>query len=422
MPATSLQLTQSQKLSQSLQVALRLLSGDLDDLAAYMREAVQENPALELVPPQQSAPEALVRIRIGSAGGAMRETARPESPLEALEQQLRLMPLPAPVLQAALSILRSLNPRGYFIQPLRDFSEETGIPYDTAKQALHAVQSLEPVGVGARDIAECLTLQLAVRKDADPLCETIVRGYLMELASRSYDQIAKETGVPLSRIQRCAELIRSLSPAPVSLSEEPVQYILPEFCVEADASGGLTAVFSSAYYPALRQDAEFLRIAEEGTEGAAYARQLLFSANQVIRAVDLRQSTMERIARLILDRQRGFFLSGCALLPLSCRQAAEDLGVSESTVYRALQNKYLYCARGTFPLSHFFQSEISGGVSRNHVRELIAELCGSGDRMSDREIAEALASRGITISRRTVAKYRQQQRIDSSYRRETAGK
>ena len=175
MPATSLQLTQSQKLSQSLQVALRLLSGDLDDLAAYMREAVQENPALELVPPQQSAPEALVRIRIGSAGGAMRETARPESPLEALEQQLRLMPLPAPVLQAALSILRSLNPRGYFIQPLRDFSEETGIPYDTAKQALHAVQSLEPVGVGARDIAECLTLQLAVRKDADPLCETIVR-------------------------------------------------------------------------------------------------------------------------------------------------------------------------------------------------------------------------------------------------------
>ena len=425
MSENRLELSQAPKLSQGLQTALRLLSGDLDDLTASMREAMQENPALELVPPPGDAPEIAVRLRIGPLPRGKGEVpaASHESQMDSLRQQLRLADLTPEVRRAALGILGSLNPRGYFITPLREYAAETGIPPEVVKQAVHAVQALEPTGVGARDVAECLTLQLAALPDADPLCAVIVRGYLMELARRDWASIARETGASAARVRRCADVIRSLNPAPVSLRDEPVRYIVPEFAVEQDEAGSLTAVFVSGAYPSLRIDPEFSRLAASlSGDGELYIRQMLASASQLIRAIDLRQSTMERVARLILREQRAFFLSESSVVPLRCDEAARELGVSESTVYRALQNKYLYCSRGTYPLSHFFPRAVSGGASAERIRGMIEAICREEQHYSDREIAQALAGHGISISRRTVAKYRSQLNIDSSYRRSTAGK
>ncbi len=420
MTETRLQQVQSQRLSQGLQTALHLLSGNLDDLSYEMREAVQENPALELVQPDESAPEIAVRLRMGyvRTGGAQPEPGGWESPMEALEQQLRFADLPQETYRAALGVLHSLNPRGYFIQPLREFAAEAGITPELAKEALHAVQALEPAGIGARDVAECLTLQLAARPQADPLCAIIVRGYLMELSRKDYSAIAAETHTSAARVRRCAGTIASLTPAPVSLSEEPVHYIVPEFAVERDGDNRLSTVFVSRAYPGLRIDPGFARLAAGLTgDEAAYARDMLDSATRLLHAIDLRQSTMEKLAALIVGRQRAFFLSEYSLVPLTAAEAAAELGISESTVYRALRDKYLWCSRGTFPLSHFFQQEVSSGVSRERVRELIAEICGGQGKISDRAIAEELLRRGITISRRTVAKYRAQLGIDSSFER-----
>ena len=149
----------------------------------------------------------------------------------------------------------------------------------------------------------------------------------------------------------------------------------------------------------------------------AYARRMPPSAGQLIHAVELRQTTLERLAGIILREQRAFFLGQYSLLPLRVDEAAAEIGVHEATVYRAIQGKYLYCARGAYPLSHFFQREASGGTSVARVKEIIRELCQGQARLSDRAIAEALEERGIRLSRRTVAKYRSQMDIHSSFRR-----
>ena len=275
---------------------------------------------------------------------------------------------------------------------LDEFAAEAGVSMEAAQLALEAVQSLEPAGIGARTVEECLELQLRTRHDADPLCYDLIRMHLLDIGRGNLRQITRETGATLTRVRQCVDTIRSLNPAPCSLRAETVQYIMPEFSVEADAYGQLTLQFHNDYYPSFRQNPSFLRLANtlEGDE-AAYARRMQTSASQLIRAVEMRQSTMEKVARIILREQRAFFLGQYSLLPLRIDEAAREIGVHEATVYRAIQGKYLYCARGTFPLSHFFQ----------------------------RAIAEELEKRGITLSRRTVAKYRSQLEIDSSFRRNT---
>lgn len=417
-----LELQQTQKLSQSLQTAIHLLSLDLDGLSDYMQKLIQENPALEYLPPQKSAQDyaLLVRTRYHSGQSDYRGElpAAAETTLEGLEQQLRLASFPPDVTAAALHLLHLLSPRGYFTQQTEEFARDAGIPLATAQRALEAVQSLEPAGIGARSLEECLSLQLRARADADPLCYDLVRFHLMDIARGNLRRIAKETGATAAHVRQCVETVRGLTPIPCSLSEKTAPYIMPEFSVEADDAGELVIQFHNDYYPTFRQDANFRLLSDtlSGDE-QAYARKMLNAAAQLIRAAELRQSTMEKVARFIVSRQRAFFLGQYSLLPLRIDEAAQAIGVHETTVYRAIQNKYLYCSRGTFPLSHFFQRELPGGTSAARAKELIRELCRENPRLSDREIADALEGRGVSLSRRTVNKYRGQMEIDSSFRR-----
>ena len=423
MAETRLEIQQSQRLSQGLQTAIHLLSLPLDELSAELQRAVQENPALEYVPPKKSLQDyaELVKSRWHgrrSEPGDAPESAAPRTVMEDLEQQLRLSGLDRETCRAATLLLHSLTGRGYLGQELDAFAAEAGLPMDLARRALEAVQALEPAGIGARSVEECLELQLRTRTDVDPLCYELIRLYLLDSFRGNLRPIARETGATLARVKQCVETIRSLSPVPCSLSEGAVQYIMPEFSVEAGEDGELTLTYHNDYYPTLRQDDNFRRLAAtmSGDE-LAYARRMLASADQLLRAMELRQTTLEKLARIILREQRAFFLGQYSLLPLRVDEAAAEIGVHETTVYRALQGKYLYCARGAFPLSHFFQKEVSGGTSAARVKEIIRELCRENGKLSDRAIAEALEQRGITLSRRTVAKYRSQMDIDSSFRR-----
>ena len=425
MTENRLEVQQSQKLSQSLQTVIRLLSLDLDGLSEYMLRQIQENPALEYVPPVRSAQDyaVQVRTRYRSSRGNYEspDLASPtDTTMEDLEQQLHLSGLDEATERAAEHILHMLTPRGYFTQELDEFALEAGISHDTAQHALDAVQSLEPPGIGARTVEECLELQLHEKPDADPLCYDLIRMHLLDIGRGNLRQIARETGATLAHIRQCVEIIRSLNPAPCDLHADTVQYIMPEFSVETGADGGLTLQFHNDYYPSFRQDQNFLRLSEtlQGEE-QAYARRMQASAAQLIRAVEMRQTTMEKVAQIILREQRAFFLGQYSLLPLRIDETAREIGVHETTVYRAIQGKYLYCLRGTFPLNYFFQKEVSGGISTARVKEIILELCREHGSMSDRAIAEALEKRGIKLSRRTVAKYRSQLDIDSSFRRST---
>lgn len=422
MAENRLEMQQSQRLSQGLQTAIHLLSLDLTGLAAELQRAVQENPALEYVPPRKSLQDyaELVKTyyRGGRADARPSEAAAPRTQMADLEQQLRLSGLDAPTYRAALTLLHSLTSRGYMSQELDGFAAENNLSLQTAARALEAVQALEPAGIGARSVEECLELQLRARSDVDPLCYELIRLYLLDSFKGNLRQIARETGAALAHVRKCVDTIRGLSPAPCSLDEGAVHYITPEFSVEADADNQLAILFHNDYYPTLRRDGNFQRLADTMTGAEQdYARQMLVSADQLLRAVELRQTTMDKLARVIVNRQQAFFLGQYSLVPLRVDETADFIGVHETTVYRAIQGKYLYCARGTYPLDYFFQKEVSGGVSMARVKELIQELCQQDARLSDRAIAEALGQRGIRLSRRTVAKYRSQMDIHSSFRR-----
>ena len=427
MTETRLEVQQTQKLSLGLQTIIHLLSLDLNELSEYMFKAVQENPALEYVPPRKSPQDYAMQVRTRYSGGrrSAEETdlelaASPETDIEDLEQQLRLSRLDADTVHLARHILHLLTSRGYFTEDLDAFAVENGVSPEKALRALEAVQALEPAGIGARSVEECLELQLRCRQSVDPLCYDLIRLHLLDIGKGDLRRIARETGASMERIRHCVDTIRGLSPSPCSLHSEAVQYIMPEFSVEADSEDKLTILFHNDYYPSLRPDANFQRLSETLTgEEAAYARRMLSSASQMIRAVEMRQSTMEKIAGIIVREQHAYFLGQYSLIPLRIDETAKELGIHEATVYRAIQGKYLYCSRGTFPLSYFFQKNLSGGVSTARVKEIIREICQSDDRLSDRAITEELQKRGITLSRRTVAKYRSQLEISSSFTRST---
>ena len=422
-PENRLEVQQTQRLSQNMQTAIHLLSLDLDGLSEYMQQAVQENPALKFVPPQKSMQDYAMLVKTpyrGGRGGGYQSdsTAATETALEDLEQQLRLSGLDEATERVARQMLRMLSPRGYFTQELDAFAVEAGVTIETAHRALESIQALEPAGIGARTVEECLELQLRAKLDADPLCYDLIRMYLLEIGRGNLRQIVKETGATAAHVRQCVDVIRALTPAPCSLHAETVQYITPEFSVEAGADGELSIQFHNDYYPCFRQDETFLRLTEklEGDE-QVFARRMQASAIRLIRAVEMRQTTMEKLARIIVREQHAFFLGQYSLLPLRIDAVAQEIGVHETTVYRAIQGKYLYCSRGTFPLNHFFPKEVSGGTSTERVKEIIREICRENGKVSDRAIAEALEKRGIQLSRRTVAKYRSQMEINSSFRR-----
>ena len=424
MTQTKLEVQQTQKLSQSMQTALHLLSCDLTELSEYMVRQIQENPSLEYIPPVRSPQDYAQKVRIHYSASMddpdrdPGETAAPETAYADLEQQLRLSELNKETQHLAVRMLHMLNTRGYFTQDLDEFALEMGVSLPLVKAALHAIQTLEPVGIGARDIEECLTLQLAQRDNVDPLCYDLIKSYLLEISKGNYRLISRETGATIAHVRQCVDIIRTLNPIPCILREETSQYIMPEFSVETDDRGELTIVFYNDYYPSFRADPTFLRLAETLTgQEKTWARKMIDSTSQLIRAIEMRQTTIERIAGVIVREQKPFFLGQYSLMPLRCDTVAEELGVHESTVYRAIQNKYLYCARGTFPLQHFFQREYSGGTSAARVKEIIRELCAADSRLSDRQITETLEQRGIRLSRRTVAKYRSQMNITSSFER-----
>ncbi len=425
MPENRLEVQQTQRLSQHLQTTIHLLTCDLVELSEEVQKAVEENPALETVPPQKAPEDVSIRVKTRlrstrSEYSAPEPVAAAMTTMDDLEQQLRLLTLDETTHRVAKAMLRMLSPRGYFPQEPEAFARESGVPKGVARRALAAIQSLEPVGVGARTLEECLELQLREKPGVDPLCYTLVRQYLPEIGKGALRTIARGTGASIALVAQCVEVIRTLSPFPCSLDEEEVRYIIPEFFVEADESGRLTAQFYNDYYPTLRLDEHFSRLAEElEGEERTFARRMLSSAKRMLQAVDLRQSTMEKLARIIVQEQSAFFLGQGGVQPLRIGEVSQALGVHESTIYRALQGKYLYCDRGTFPLSHFFPKELSGGTSSADVKEMIRSICEGHERLSDQAIANELAKQGVSLSRRTVAKYRAQLGIDSSYRRET---
>jgi RNA polymerase sigma-54 factor len=328
-------------------------------------------------------------------------------------------------------IIGNLDEDGYLRAELSEIAERCQTTGEQVEKVLALVQAFDPPGVAARSIQECLLIQLKVDPNPDPVSVEIIEQHFDELSRRRYSDIARALKLPLDRIMESVEEIMGLEPKPGRrFGGNDSRYIVPDVVVHKMGSE-YVVVLNEDGIPRLRVNSLYRSLLRSsGDDARAYVEQKLRSAVWLIKSVDQRQRTLRKVTQSIVKFQRDFLDKGLPCLrPLSLRDVGEDIGMHESTISRVTTNKYVETPQGLFELKFFFHSGIASGdgemVSSVSVKKMIQDLLANEDPakpLSDQEVAQILKGRGLTIARRTVAKYREELGILPSHQRRLAPK
>lgn len=338
---------------------------------------------------------------------------------EYLLRQAELADIPPPVLAATSYLVGSLDDRGFLTQSLPDIALQSGFPLETVQRAAALLKTLEPPGIGAADLQECLLLQLAAKGRGDSLAARIVRDQFALLVRRRIPELSRKLGANMDDVQSAIEEVGTLDPSPGRrFAEDSNRVVVPDVTVEKDGDEWKIQL-NSDYIPRLRISNTYKEMIAKGSlskQERDYLRERMRSGRFLINSIEQRQQTIERITREILRVQESFFEHGVSRLrPLTMTQIADVVGVHETTVSRAIANKYIKTPHGVFDFKFFFtpgyQADSGAAVSNTSVKEMIDDLIAIEDRshpLSDQEIVAKLEAKGIKIARRTVAKYREE--------------
>ena len=461
-PTLQLKLSQHLTLTPQLQQSIRLLQLSTLELNAEVERLLQENPLLEKADDEESGGpprEFLATVTpVASDGGADGVEERPpdaadlivggdsdwgspagpgdddddtflpqqvatSSLRDHLNAQLALLNLPLRDRQIVAALIDALDEDGYLQTTLEEllelFPEELEIDADELSIALKHLQNMEPAGVGARDAAECLSLQLKGLPESTPFrgeALKLVQHHLPLLAARDFGKLKRLLHADDTCLRGVRTLITSLNPRPgAGFSKTEANYVIPDVVVRK-LRGRWMAALNEAAMPKLRLNRIYADILTRNREASnqQLAAQLQ-EAKWLIRNVQQRFETILRVSQAIVDRQRHFFEHGeVAMRPMVLREIAEILGLHESTISRVTTQKYMLTSRGTYELKYFFGSHVAtdtgGAASATAIRALIKQLIGAEDPkapLTDSKIAELLGEQGIIVARRTIAKYRE---------------
>jgi RNA polymerase sigma-54 factor len=326
-------------------------------------------------------------------------------------------------------IIDQIDDAGYFTGSLEEIADRLGAPLAWAEEALTVLQSFDPAGIGARNLAECLAIQLREQNRYDPAMAKLLQN-LELLAAHDLNRLRRVCEVDHEDLMEMIAEIRALNPKPgLQFGSSRVEAIVPDILVAAAAQGGWQVQLNPETLPRISVNQKFYASARRGAKSdqdKVYLQGCLSTANWLARSLDQRRRTMLKVAREIIRQQAGFFEQGVrGLKPLSLRDIADKIAMHESTVSRVTSNKYMQTPRGTFELKYFFTSAIgSASPGESHsseaVKHRIKQLIDAESPrsiLSDDKIVEVLREEGIEIARRTVAKYREMMRIPSSVQR-----
>jgi len=320
-----------------------------------------------------------------------------------------------------------MDPSGYLSAPLRDIADDAGATMQEAEEALALVQHLDPAGVGARSLSECLALQAKAADRYDPAMARLIDN-LDLLAKGRMNDLKRICGVDDEDLADMVRELRDYDPKPgTRFSAEGAEQITPDVFVR-QTRGGYSVELNTAALPRLlinRRYYQELRSGPQDKKSKAWLSECLASANWLVRALDQRARTIVKVVSEIVKTQQGFFESGAeALKPLTLRQVADAIEMHESTVSRVTSNKYLLCERGLFELKYFFGSGVASsdgegeGASAEAVKSAIRDIIErETEILSDDAIAALLKQRGFDCARRTVVKYRESMGMGSSVQR-----
>jgi RNA polymerase sigma-54 factor len=314
-------------------------------------------------------------------------------------------------------IIGNIDDNGFLQTTPEEMSMNTGIAREDFETILTLIQSFYPPGVGARDLRECLLIQLKREGKQNSLEYKIISEHMQDLGKRRFPEIARRMGISVEQVQKCANNIAQLDPRPGQVfAAAPQNYVLPDVTVEK-VNGDYQVILNGEQIPHLRISNTYKDIMAQdgnGSDVKDYIRDKIRSGKFLIKSIHQRQQTISNIAHQIVKRQREFFEHGSSQLkPMTMVQIADAVGVHETTVSRAISGKYMATPQGVFEMKYFFtpgyQTATGESMSNTSVKEAILDLVKSeagNSPLSDKEIVEILSERGIPIARRTVAKYR----------------
>jgi RNA polymerase sigma-54 factor len=345
-----------------------------------------------------------------------------------LVSQLNQTALNADDRKTAELIIGNIDDNGFLQSTTEEMALSSGVPKEDLEKMLALIQGFYPPGVGARDLRECLLIQLQREGRESGIEYKIVSEHMEDLGKRRFPEIARRMGISVEEVQEAANNIARLNPRPGQVfAAAPQNYVLPDVTVEK-VDGDYQIILNNEQIPHLRISNTYKDIIAQdnnGSEVKDYIRDKIRSGKFLIRSIHQRQQTISNIAHQIVSRQRDFFEHGPShLKPMTMGEIADAVGVHETTVSRAVSGKYMATPQGIFEMKYFFtpgyQTSTGESMSNTSVKEAILDLVKHEDGnapLSDQEIVEILSQRGIPIARRTVAKYRTELNILPSHMR-----
>ncbi len=447
--------TQQQIFTPQMQQALAMLHAPALELRAMIQKELAQNPVLEEEPnegyplapeadPQiDSRIEALRRFdddartlyaverhnkKITEEDEEKRQfffdsLTESETLAEHLRQQLVTSTHDPEIRRAGEFIIGNLDEDGYLRATLQEVANDAKIPLEKAEKTLFLIQTFHPPGVAARNLQECLLVQLDRLGKSETLEAAIVAHHMDDLGHHRFQHIAKSLGVSQEEVKKAAQYIAKLDPRPGRPfhKEQPGHYVIPEVFVTKDEEGRWRVSINDEGLPRLRINNEYKDLLTESSQNAetrAYLREKIRSGKSLIQHLNQRQETIRKIATEIFRRQEDFLEHGIShLRPLTLAEVAAAIGVHETTVSRAIANKYVQTPQGLYDLKFFFTPgyrTAEGDISNTTVKEMLAEIIAAEDPrkpLSDEKIVKIFADKGIHLARRTVAKYRAELKI-----------
>ncbi len=456
-----IQLQQTQKLimTPALRQAIEILQYNVVDLKEYIDREMLENPVLEYSDDNAAIQRAEIEHNNAIDQAAFDKimwltdkrrnystynnsyydpdknynyeqiVAASETLHEHLNSQLRLLPLTKDDYQLAKYLIQNIDAHGYLSFDLVNVKKQFNVTDDTVEDVIQLLQTFEPYGVAARNLAECLIIQLQMKQLGSDLAYRIVEFHLDDLANNRISQIGKALEVSCHHVQETCDLIKKLNPRPGLAygGERNIRYLEPDVILKK-IDGEYIIFMNDAAFPRLRLSSYYQQILKAGQIDAAtenYINKKMNGALYVIKNLEHRNTTIRNVVTAIVERQRDFFDKGSLYLKkLNLKDIARAVGIHESTVSRAISGKYLQCQRGLFELKFFFPSGVDHAhgatVSAESIKSVISDIIANEDvhkPISDQKIADQLAAIGVKISRRTIAKYRESLGILASSKR-----
>jgi RNA polymerase sigma-54 factor len=425
----TLKLAMTQELSQ----AIALLQYSAHELTAFLEDKALENPLLQIdnsnIKPMNPLIDRNRRKHQKAEKDWIDQIAdKPFSLEDYLLSQLKITNLSAEQLRVIRHLIQNLDENGYFLGEQTEIAQKLRIEEDLVEECLAIIQTLEPAGIGARNLQECLLMQIYYLNPDNELAQKIIADYFIPFVEKKWKPIAKELKVTLKELQDIFDQMQTLNPKPAAiLGKEATTYIIPDAIVE-QSSDGLTVRMSDESLPRISLNEQYYhQFKDQDQQVSRFLQDKLQDYQWIQKSIEQRKETLTRVVAKIIEKQATFFQKGSQyLVPMTMKEVAAELDIHESTVSRAVREKYVQTPIGTFGLKTFFTSTIQTvsddeNTSSTQVKKKIATLIEKENKqkpLSDQEIVEQLKTdEGMVVSRRTIAKYRDQLGIPSSSKR-----